>query len=208
MMNKKTLALGGIVGPIMFLFAVIVSAAGWEPYEHYHQFISELGADNAPRPLAMNLGGFISAGIMIMFFAFSFSKQFPSRKLINFAGCLIAIFGIGVATSGILSCDAGCPQSGGTLENNIHNTIAPISFASMILGIGIASRIFKRTEEWKNLYVYSTASALLATVFLIALASTLETMNLTGLWQRLLLLTLFSWTSIVGVQLYRQSGSI
>jgi len=43
--------------------------------------------------------------------------------------------------------------------------------------------------------------------FLVALATSLESRLLTGLWQRLLLVMLFSWCAVVGLRVFSVSSS-
>jgi hypothetical protein len=54
--------------------------------------------------------------------------------------------------------------------------------------------------------LYSAVSSAAALAFLVALANSLESRTLTGLWQRLLVGALFLWCGIVGVRAFRLSG--
>jgi hypothetical protein len=109
-----------------------------------------------------------------------------------------------VAASGIFSCDPGCPQTGGTIENLIHNAIGPITFLCLSVGAGILGLRFRHDLAWRGLWVYSLLTAILGLCFLAALAGSLDARELTGLWQRLLLAVLFLWCAVVGVRAFLQ----
>jgi Protein of unknown function (DUF998) len=95
--------------------------------------------------------------------------------------------------AGIYSCDPGCPQQGGSIENSIHNAIAGPTFLSAITGILFFGISFRRFASWKRLSNYSLISAVLCYGFFVLLVNSLASRNLTGLWQRLILVTIFLW---------------
>lgn len=204
----RILLLGGIAGPILFTLVVVISAAIRPDYSHVHQFISELGATGSPNAAMMNYGGFVPAGLLVAGFGFSLSRVLPREPLVLLALALVVLFGIGVAASGVVSCDPGCPQSGGSVENAIHNRIAPAAFLGLIIAAGIFAVRFRTLDSWSRCATGSAASAVLGLVLLAALASTLESRHLTGMWQRLLLLVLFSWCAGVGTHAFRSGRRV
>ena len=189
----RNLALGGLAGPVLFALAALISASLQSDYSHVSNFISELGATSMPNAAIMNYAGFVPGGLLLAGFGVSIGSLVPRAPLSKFASLLIVVFGAGVVLAGLFSCDLGCPQAGGSLENRIHEGIAPPTFLSAILGCGLLGLRFRRLPEWNSLWVYSVVSSGLALFFLAALGSSLETRALTGLWQRLMLATLYCW---------------
>ena len=198
----RIVLLGGIAGPILFSMITIVSAALRTDYSHVRNFISELGASGTSHAAFMNYAGFVPAGLMLAAFGIALSTTLPRDRFRIVASILVTLFGVGVAADGILSCDPGCPQAGGSVENLIHNRIAPVAFLCAIIGAGIVGVRFHRLPAWRSLSRYSLVTSALALCFLVALATSLEARLLTGLWQRLLLVTLFSWCAVVGLSVY------
>ncbi|NNL86735.1 MAG: DUF998 domain-containing protein [Myxococcales bacterium] len=196
----QTMALGGVAGPLVF--AVVIAVCGWirPDYSHLHQFISELGASGTGFAPLMNYGGFVVAGVLLTAFGVSLLRIMPDQRLPVIGSVLTIVFGLGVASSGLISCDPGCPQVGGSTENFIHDKIAPIAFISLIVATWILGVVFRRLPEWRSLSLYSLVTGFVALGFLVALVGTLESRVLTGLWQRLLLVALFLWTGIVGTR--------
>jgi hypothetical protein len=203
----RLLALGGIAGPLLFSAVVIVSAGLRGDYSHVVNFISELGATGTPYEGLMNYAGFLPGGVMLAAFGVALAKALPRHRGATLAVTLITLFGAGVAASGIASCDPGCPQTGGSVENLIHNGIAPIAFLCLIAAAGVLGVLFRGDAAWRSLSIYSLASSLVGLCLLVALAGSLDTRELTGLWQRLLLAVLFLWSAVVGLRAFRHLAS-
>ena len=93
-LNKKIyrfLSLFGIIGPIFFL--IVITAIGFlhPNYNHITQYISELGAANAPYSLIMNTIGFPLLGLFIIAFSVKYDYQPQGRYLFP---SFFIIFGI------------------------------------------------------------------------------------------------------------------
>jgi hypothetical protein len=115
-----------------------------------------------------------------------------SRHVLAIAGsALVVLFGLGVAASGILSCDPDCPVPGGSLEKTLHNAIGPASFIALICGVGLLGYEFRRLPYFWPFSLYSFVTSVLSLLFIFAVVGSMEARTLTSLWQRLLLTTLF-----------------
>jgi len=199
----RILSLGGAMGPLVFAAAVLVAAALRPDYSHVTHFISELGATGTTNAALMNYAGFVPGGLMLAAFGAALAGALPRHCFTLVAAALVTMFGCGVAASGFISCDAGCPQAGGSIENAIHNAIAPICFLCLIAGTATLGIGFRRFPAWRALSAYSLLTSAFALCFLVALASSLEARELTGLWQRLLLAVLFLWCAVIGLHAFR-----
>ncbi len=196
------LALGGVVGPVILVVVIVVCGALRPDYSHLHQFISELGATGTTHAAVMNYPGFVLAGLLIIGFGVALLRGLPSRPMATIGAALTLVFGLGVVGSGLLSCDPGCPQAGGSTENFLHDKIAPLGFLALITATWLLGVVFRRLAEWRALSLYSIATGVVALAFLLGIGSTLETRVYTGLWQRLLVATLFAWTTVIGWRLF------
>lgn len=209
-MTKTTLklfALGGVTGPVLFTLITLVCASFRPNYSHIHHFISELGATGTDNASLMNFAGFIPSGIMIALFGLSLASLLPKSFLARAGSVLLILFGMGMVVVGFFSCDPGCPREG-SLENNIHDQISGPVFLSATIGISALGIAFKNLTAYRSLWIYSVVSSLLSLCFIIALINSLETYTFTGLWQRLLLLTLFLWFGIIGLHSFRMYSDI
>ena len=201
----RVFTLGGLAGPFLFASIAILCAALRPDYSHIHHFISELGATGTPHAWLMNYLGFVPAGVLLAGFGVSTALSVPPNRFAIIGASLITFFGVGVALSGLFSCDVGCPQVSGSTQNLVHDRLAPLVFLSGSLGAVSLGLRFRSLPELRSLWVYSIVSGLLGLIFLAAVASTLESRELTGLWQRLLLAALFGWCALVGLRLFRNA---
>jgi hypothetical protein len=76
-------------------------------------------------------------------------------------------------------------------------------FVSAIAGIALSAYRFRSVTVWRPLWLYSALSSAVALCFLVALAHSIDARSLIGLWQRLLVGTLFLWCAVAGVQVFR-----
>ena len=197
-------ALGGVVGPILFTMMTLICSGLRLNYDQIHQFISELGATGTSYADLMNFVGFIPAGLMIALFGISLF-QLPKHLMKDIGASLIFLFGVGVVIAGSFSCDPGCPQQGGSFENSIHDGISGPAFLSASTGILLIGFSLRRSLFWKTLWVYSLVTALFAYSFIFLLINSLDSRIYTGLWQRLLIATIFLWCGIVGLKMFNSS---
>jgi hypothetical membrane protein len=196
------LSLGGVAGPVLFSLITVVSAALRPEYNHTTSFISELGASRTPYASTMNYLGFVPAGLLLAAFGISLMSITPRHALTVVGSALVVLFGLGVAASGIFSCDPGCPVSGGSPENVIHNGIGPLAFISLACGVGLLGIEFRRLPYFQPFSLYSIVTSILGLLFIVAIVSSLEAKTLTGLWQRLFLATLFPWCAVIGIRAF------
>lgn len=199
---NKFFALGGVVGPILFIVMTSYFGSIRLGYNHMHQFISELGATGTANAQLMNFAGFIPSGILIAVFGISLLMVLKKQKYAAIGSASIIFFGLGILVDGFFSCDAGCPEAG-SMENMIHNAVAPIAFLAAIVGTGLLGFSFKRTPAFYSLWKYSIFTCFISFVSLLALLASLESRMFTGLWQRLLLLSIFLWCGIVGLRIFK-----
>jgi hypothetical membrane protein len=130
----------------------------------------------------------------------------PKSLLASSGSTLIAIFGLGMILVGIFSCDVGCPRDG-SFENNLHDQISGPIFLLVIIGMLLLGIYFRTNPVLRKRWVYSIVSAILSFFFMIALINSIESYTYTGLWQRLLLLTIFLWCVVVSVHLFKSYSS-
>tara|TARA_R100000935_G_C2800662_1_gene150311 strand:+ start:514 stop:1134 length:621 start_codon:yes stop_codon:yes gene_type:complete len=196
------MTIAGIISSILFTTITVLSGYFQIDYNPINNFVSELGATNSSTEDLMNYVGFIPSGILFSLFGLSlfiiFSKKITSR----IGALLIILFGIGMALAGIFSCDLGCPPNG-TFESIIHDRVSAVTFISAILGINLLGFSFKKNYYFRNISVYTILTGFISLILLIIMINSFDSKNLTGLWQRLLLLSIFIWTIIIGLRAFK-----
>jgi hypothetical membrane protein len=204
--NLRILSLGGIIGPVLFISAILICASLRPNYSHVYQFISELGATETPNAGLMNYLGFIPSGLMIVSFGLSLLILIPKSITSVLGSVLVTLFGIGMVVVGFFSCDIGCPREG-SFENMIHDQVSGPSFLSVIVGILLLGISFRKHTLLRKLWVYSVLTGLISFGFMAGLIISIESNDLIGLWQRLLLGTIFLWCVIVGLRMFKSNYS-
>jgi hypothetical membrane protein len=199
----KYFSLGGLFTSVLFTVMTVICSSLRSGYDQRNQFISELGATSTGHATLMNYGGFIPSGFMTILFAIALLYLLPKSVIGRFGITLIGLFGIGVILAGFFSCDKGCPQDDGSFANMMHNAVSGPAFLSVIIGIFLLSLAFRRSIDWNRFWIYSLISSLVATLFMMLLLNSIESRELTGLWQRLLLAVIFLWLSVISVNLFR-----
>lgn len=203
----KFLTFGGIIGSILFTVITLLSGYLQTDYNPLNNFVSELGATNSSTELLMNRIGFIPSGILFSLFGFSLLIIVSKRIKSRIGSVLIMIFGLGMTLAGIFSCDPGCPSIG-TMESIIHDRVSAVTFISAILGIILMGISFKKMNTFRNISLYTILTGFISLILMIIMISSFESRNLTGLWQRLLLLSIFSWTIVVGLRVFKNSNEL
>lgn len=196
-------ALGGIAGPGLFTSVVLICAAMRPEYSHVAQFVSELGACGTPHAGIMNFFGFIPTGVLLGAFGLSLASLLPNGRAASGVGILLSLFGLGLALAGTFPCSPGCPQERLTL----HDGVSVAAFLSAIAGIGLSAYVFCAVPLWRPLWIYSAFSSGAALCFLVLLAGSIDSRSLTGLWQRLLIGTLFLWSALTSLRAFRLASS-
>lgn len=198
----KYLTISGIIGSILFTSISLLSGYLQTDYDTINNFVSELGATDSSTEFLMNYLGFIPSGILFSLFGLSLlvivSKNLTSR----IGSLLIMLFGIGMTLAGIYSCDPGCPTMG-TIESIIHDRVSAVTFISAILGIILLGFSFRKMKTFRDFSLYTILTGFISLVLLIIMISSFESRNLTGLWQRLLLLSIFIWITIIGSSMFK-----
>lgn len=112
---------------------------------------------------------------------------------------------IGLAGSGLFSCDPGCPPVMETPAGWMHTVFGLAFFVTMTVAPYVAWRTFRRRGEWRSYGPISLGVGILLTVlFLVGPFFGAERV---GIWQRTTLLVYLAWAVAVALRLYRSLRS-
>ena len=198
----KYLTLSGIIGSILFTSISLLSGYLQTDYDTINNFVSELGATDSSTEFLMNYLGFIPSGILFSLFGFSLLIIVSKKSTSRIGSLLIMLFGIGMTLAGMYSCDPGCPSIG-TIESIIHDRVSAVTFISAILGIILLGFSFRKMKTFRNFSLYTILTGFISLILMIIMINSFESRNLTGLWQRLVLLLIFLWTIIIGHRVFK-----
>ena len=197
----RLFSLGGLAGPLLFILAVILSAALRPGYDHVSQLISELGETGGSTARLMTYLGFYPTGILILLFSVSCFAAIH-RNLLSLAGAVLVGFAsLAIILAGIFSCDVGCAMEDPSTDQMLHTAAAMGAFLAMIVASILWSLRFRALDHWRGLWIYSLVTGIVAFVLLVAFLLLSES-QIAGLVQKLLVLVLFIWLMVFAARLW------
>lgn len=196
-------ALGGIVGPLLFLIVVLVGGVLYDGYSHTNQKISELGGEGSSVSLLQSTN-FILLGLLTLAFAWALGrtlgKPYTGAALIGFFAVSSAI------ANGLLPCDTGC--RGLTSVSQAHNITGLAGFLAAIAGMVILARRWRGDSRWQSHVGLTKVAVSVASVGLVwfVVTQALDRQSLAGVAQRTFVAALLGWMAVTGWRLFRQVG--
>ncbi len=194
-------ALGGVIGPILFVMLVIVGGGVYDGYSHVSQTISELGGDGAEYALLQNLN-FIVIGTLVIGFSWALAGVLGPPYL---GAALIGVFGLfSSIANGLLPCDAGC--EGETTVGLLHNMTGLSGFIAAIAGMFVLARRWRDDPVWQSHVGFTRSAAFVATggFAWFVITQALEAEPFTGVAQRVFVSALLLWIAVTAWKLHRQ----
>lgn len=123
------------------LGVITIGGAFYPGYDQAGQFISELGAVEAPTYPWAGWLGFIPIGIFQCLFCLTAARSAP-RSALAIAGFIaLSGYGIGAIAGGIFPCDAnsGCMPAEPSASQMLHNAIGGVGYLVGVLGLALVS---------------------------------------------------------------------
>ena len=182
-----------ITGIILFWLMVIINGFIYPGYSHVSQFISELGAMEAPFTFIINYFGILPFGVGIALQGFYLFKRGPSNKSRFFTSIFLLLSGFLFVIAGLYNCDVRCSFENISTEGLIHNIAAMFAFllgvmAMISFGIGILFEKLKLT--WKT--SFNIISLLAVLLFLVIAFEGIDS-PVRGIYQRAFLINFSVW---------------
>lgn len=133
----------GILATLVIVLLTLVGGAYYPGYRHVSQFISELGATDAPHARLVNFGGFLPAGLLFVAFCWFAWRALPraTSSSIGFLG--LTLFGIGYVAATFFPCEPGCRTVNPSLAQTLHNLLGLAGYITAppsLLLLGRAAR--------------------------------------------------------------------
>lgn len=123
----------GMLAPLWFGAAIVAAGAASPGYDHAAQYVSELGAHEAPFGAAMSYAAIAPFGFMVMVYAVGLGRARDLRARSIFGAATLAVSGMLFAAAGLFRCDAGCAFVDMSAEAMAHNLAAMLAFAAAVL---------------------------------------------------------------------------
>jgi hypothetical membrane protein len=193
---KKFYPLFGIIGPIVYIFAVFIGGTIRHDYSALYNSISELSMTNAPNMILMDiLFGIYNIFIVIFGFGAYLDSNINDRKF-NVASIMLVIIGILGLMVLIFTQD---PRGAlATLNGTLHIILSGITAALTIISIIIVGMSFRKYSNMKLFSWYSYVTSIL--IFLSGGAGAASFANnspIGGLFERITIFLFMIWVIIL-----------
>lgn len=138
----RILAWFGIVAPVVRLSLIAVLGYLQPGYSQSRDFISELGAADAPYAWVMNSVGIAVVGLLLFGFGYALWRALKPGKLISLGAVTLSVAGLSFVAVGIFPCDAGCSMEAPSQTMRLHllagtSAMFMESFAPLLIGAGL-----------------------------------------------------------------------
>ncbi len=193
---KKFYPYFGIVGPIVYILAVIVGGSLRSDYSFLYNTISELSMANAPNLLLMSvLFGIYNISLFIFGLGAFMDDKIDKSKKFKVANLMIAIVGL---LGLLLIFFPQDPRNiAFTFTGTIHIALAGITSLLTLISVLLMGINFRKVNEMKSFAIYSIISFL---VILIsggmAAMSVANNSPYGGLFERITIFTFMIWTIV------------
>lgn len=192
----------GLLGPLVILLLVVLGGATFPNYSHLSQFISELGAREAPHQKLISYGGFLPAGILLCVFAISASQVLPRSGMTLLGLVGLAYYALGYVASAFFPCDPGCRPVEPSFSQWVHNLVGGTGYvaggaALVVLGL--------RARSWPDPRHLSALGVICGGISLGAFLLMAPSFRYVGLVQRVLETSMLLWVVACAFYIQRRS---
>jgi hypothetical protein len=142
-MSARATAYLGLVGVLIVVLLTVVGGLYYPDYSHVSQFISELGALDAPHGSVVSFAGFLPAGLLITAFSYFAWRVLPRSALANIAFLSLFLYASGYIGAAFFPCEEACRPETPGLSQTLHNLFGLAGYltaALMLLLFGLAAR--------------------------------------------------------------------
>jgi hypothetical membrane protein len=209
---RQTGILCGLVAPLLWVAMIALCGALRPGFDHFDQYISELGERGSGTEILMRYGAFVPTGMLHIGFAGALlahlrqaaagpRSAWPARTLATTLAALVALNGIGRIGAGMFACVPGCNAPFDPIQQ-LHSLSATLAFAAVIAAALLAGFVFRRDPGLRPLSRMSIAAAFAALGFLGLMLHGQDQHVATGLYERLASGVMSLWIFLTAARLW------
>jgi hypothetical membrane protein len=198
----RWLALGGVVGPVLFILTFTIASLLRPGYSPIHQAVSDLGVGANGWLLDVSE---VVDGLLLMAFTVGFALSMRSMLGQGWrwsSAVLLALHGLGLAVAGIFT------EAPSTLT--IHWLIgANVGLFGPVVAFLVAGLALRRDKRWRGWGRYTLVAGVitlvlnLVTFWVFTPGSAVASLRLGGLMERVVLIEIAAWYVAFGWRLFR-----
>ena len=213
----KKLLFAGIVGPLLFIVVFLIEGATRPGYSAWRHYVSQLATGDLGWNQVVN---FLVCGVLVVVFAIGLRAAIAGTRGGVAAPVLFGLFGAALIVAGVFSTDPalGYPvgaQAVHTTHGLIHGFAGLAAFSTLPIAAFVMSRHFAAEPGARRWVFYSVAVGLTIIVMFVAstVASAMDGSGHwanapTGFFQRIAIITGWTWISMVAWHLLRAQQAL
>ena len=198
--TSRLLALGGVLGPLVFFSVFTIAGLLTPGYSPWREPISNLGAEGPSRWIQN--GNFVLSGLLLIAFALGFWQTMGAvlaKQRLIASTILLLLTGTGLAVASVFPTDLpGFPPV--DLHGAVHVSLFFLVFGSLFATLLLVGGPLRKNALWRTIGWYTTLTAVLMPVGMVILFA-LSDSPVGGLVQRLFELLPFAWYVVLGLRL-------
>ena len=202
--NQRLVSIiAGSSGLAALLLMLAVQVAGGmldSGYSQVSQYISELGAVDAPGRAWINYAGFLPIGLLLGIFTAGAYLKLAKTAAARLGWILVSGISLAYLIASAAPCDPGCPTEG-SVRQSVHNLGALLEYLAGSIGIAIAARSLHQLSSHTFVQAGSYATVVVVLTAFVVMAGDADQWR--GAWQRVAELCLFGWIAGVSLLLLR-----
>lgn len=206
----RLLLAAGVVGPALFVVALLVEGATRPGYSAWRQFGSELELSSQGWEQVAN---FLMCGVLCIAFAVGLRWALRRGKGAIAGPAALVVFGAALIVAGIFKTDPGLGYPPGvpalatpTSHGAVHALAGLFAFVSLAVACFALARRFAGDPRWRGWAAYSIATGTVAVGSLVVSnVPAITTHGLTGLIQRIGIVAGWAWIVLLAARLLRDT---
>ena len=180
----------------------LLAGAAVPNYSHLSQFISELGAREAPYEWPVRLFGFLPSGVSLLVFCFLAHSALPRSRATSVALMGFAVYAAGYLVAAAFPCDFGCRPRHPSTSQIIHNLGG---LAGYLISPAFLFTLARQARAWPAARAVVFSGYVSSGLALIGLIMLDPSSPVAGLGQRLLEAAVLTWAVVCGHYISRRS---
>jgi len=191
----------GLISTIWIVVGIYVASRFYDGYDHSKQFCSELGATGSPTEKLSPLINNYPLGFLFCFFGWYVAQLSDVSVLVNIAGWLVIVHGIGTWVAGYFPMDADPFTKNPTFNCKVHSWAGFIMLLSLLVAPILVASSPTTTVIPAYFRVFSIITVIASVYYLFAMSRAFKQQSNPGTHQRISYGCQLLWLSVFSIVL-------
>lgn len=198
----KALTWCGVIAPVL-RFGLILLLGFLDPeYSQLRDYISELGARDAPSAVLMNFLGTVLVGVLLCVFSLALYRGSEPGSLATAGAALLASGGLAFIVVGLFPCDPGCSLAAPSATMRVHVAAGTVAMSAQTLApIALGLRIVSGTGDRRYAAMSLVCGAVAIMALIVLLLGQGESLAFPGLVQKTYQIAADAWVLLSAIHL-------